>query len=141
MGDIGIRFYFFDGDKIMKVGVDTKKRFPALAGRQVPWVTVFFLRSTKEIQSIRFDPANINTAGEWKDELEGKYAAQSMEEILLGRPDNVVSLRRRSRITLTDSQKEILRNRIDWDFGTGTWDSLTPKEKALLWSTGRTFEQ
>jgi hypothetical protein len=77
MGDIGIRFYFFDGDKIMKVGVDTKKRFPALAGRQVPWVTVFFLRSTKEIQSIRFDPANINTAGEWKDELEGKYAAQA----------------------------------------------------------------
>ena len=60
MGDIGIRYYFLDGDEIMRVGVDTKKTFPKLAGRQVPWVTVLFQRSTKEILSIRFDPANIN---------------------------------------------------------------------------------
>ena len=48
MGDIGLRYYFIDGDKIMRVGVDTEKRFPKLAGRQVPWITVIFLRSTKK---------------------------------------------------------------------------------------------
>jgi hypothetical protein len=141
MGDIGIRYYFFDGDEIMRVGVDTKKLFPKLAGRQVPWVTVIYLRSNKGIQSIRFDPANINTAGEWKDDMEGRYAAQVMGEALFGRSDKVVSLRPRlSRIKLTDSQKEILRNRIDRDFGAGAWAGITPKEKALLWSTGHTFE-
>ena len=140
MGDIGIRYYFFDGDRIMRVGIDTEKRFPKLAGRQVPWVTVIFLRSTKEIQSICFDPANINPAGEWKDELEGKYAAQALGNALFGRSDKVTSLRHRPRIKLTDSQKEILRNRIDRDFGPGAWASITPKNKSLLWSTGRTYE-
>jgi hypothetical protein len=38
------------------------------------------------------------------------------------------------------TNKEILRNRIDRDFGPGAWASITPNEKALLWSTGRTFE-
>jgi hypothetical protein len=46
MGDIGIRYYFFDGDKIMRVGIDTERCFPELAGRQVPWITVIYLRST-----------------------------------------------------------------------------------------------
>jgi DMSO/TMAO reductase YedYZ molybdopterin-dependent catalytic subunit len=143
MGDIGLRYYFFDGDRIMRVGVDTKKRFPNLAGRQVPWVTVIYLKSNKQIQSIRFDPANINEAGEWTSDIEDRYAAQVMQDIFTRRSNKVASLRASymSSIKLTDSQKEILRNRIDRDFGVGTWNSIAPKEKALLWSTRRTYEQ
>ncbi len=142
MGDIGIRYYFFDGDEIMRVGVDTEKRFPKLAGRQVPWVTVFFSRSTKEILSVRFDPANINPAGEWTSDIEDHYAAQALEEFFTVGSGKVASLRPSymSSIKLTDSQKEILRSRIDRDFGAGSWNSIPPKNKALLWSTGRTYE-
>jgi hypothetical protein len=140
MGDIGIRYYFLDGDRIFRVGVDAK-HFPKLAGRQMPWVTVLFQRSNKEILSIRFDPANINPDGEWTSNMEDRYAVQALGEALFGRSDKVASLRPYlSRIKLTDSQKEILRNRIDRDFGPGSWESITPKEKALLWSTGRTYE-
>jgi|GEM_PF-2630730 hypothetical protein len=139
---LGLRYYFFDGNKIMRVGIDTEKLFPKLAGRQVPWVTVIYDRSTKELWSIRFDPANINPAGEWTSDIEDRYAAQALGEILFGRSSKVASLRTSymSSIKLTDSQKEILRNRIDRDFGPGTWDSIPPKNKALLWSTGHTYE-
>jgi hypothetical protein len=87
------------------------------------------------------DPANINQAGEWTSDIEDRYAAQVLGEALSGRSDKVISLRPYlSRIKLTDSQREILRNRIDVDFGAGTWDNIPPKNKALLWSTGRTYE-
>ncbi len=142
MGDIGLRFYFFDGDAIMRVGVDTKKTFPKLAGRQIPWVTVLYKRGTKEIIQVRFDPANINPAGEWTSDIEDRYAAEVLEELFTERSSKVASLRASymSSIKLTDSQKEILRNRIDRDFGPGTWGNIPPKNKALLWSTGRTYE-
>ena len=141
MGDIGLRYYFFDGDEIMRVGVDTKKTFPKLAGRQIPWVTVLYQRNTKEILSVRFDPANINQAGEWTSDIEDQYAVQVMEEFFSGRSAKVTSLRPHlSHIRRTDFQKEILRNRIDRDFGAGSWASIPSKNKTLLWSTGRTYE-
>jgi hypothetical protein len=145
MGDIGFRFYFIDGDKIMRVGLDAKC-FPKLAGRQVTWITVIFQRSNKEIMSIRFDPANIDPGGNWNCDLEHKWAAATMDKIfrkvlVKEESDKVTSLRPRLlRIKLTDYQKEVLRNRIDRDFGPGSWNRITPEEKALLWSTGRTFE-
>jgi hypothetical protein len=94
-----------------------------------------------ELAAIRIDPANINRAGEWTSDIEDRYAAQALGEVLSGRSGKVISLRPcLSHIKLTDSQKEILRNQIDRNFGFGTWDSIPPKNKALLWSTGRTYE-
>ncbi len=138
---LGLRYYFLDGNEIIRVGLGTKKRFPKLAGRQVIWITVTFYKNTGELAAIRIDPANINQAGEWTSDIEDRYAAQALGEVLSGRSGKVISLRPYlSRIKLTDSQREILRNRIDVDFGAGTWDNIPPKNKALLWSTGRTYE-
>ena len=135
-----LRYYFLDGNEIIRVGIDTKKLFPKLAGRQVIWITVTFYKDTNELDSIRIDPANINQVGEWTSDIEDRYAAQVLGDALSGRSGKVISLRPYlSHIKLTDPQKDILRNRIDRDFGAGTWDSIPPKNKALLWSTGRTF--
>jgi hypothetical protein len=93
--------------------------------------------------AIRIDPANINLAGEWTSDIEDRYAAEALDKVFSRRSNKkVASLRPYlSRIKLTDSQKEILRNRIDRDFGSGAWANIPPKNKALLWSTGRTYEQ
>jgi hypothetical protein len=141
MARLGLRYYFLDGNEIIRVGLDTKKLFPKLAGKQVIWITITFHKDTMKLAAIRIDPANINQAGEWTSDIEDRYAAQVLGEALSGRSGKVISLRPYlSRIKLSDSQREILRNRIDVDFGAGTWGSIPPKNRALLWSTGRTSE-
>lgn len=47
MGDIGLRYYFLDGDKIMRIGLDAKC-FPKLAGRQVVKIEVAFNKDSKK---------------------------------------------------------------------------------------------
>jgi hypothetical protein len=130
MVKLGLRYYFLDGNEIIRVGLDTKKRFPKLAGRQIIWITVTLYKDTRELAAIRIDPANINRAGEWTSDIEDRYAAQALGEVISGRSGKVTSLRPYlSHIKLTDPQKEILRS------------SIPPKNKALLWSTGRTYER
>ena len=132
MGDIGIRYYFFDGVRIMRVGIDTKKLFPKLTGSQVPWVTVIYHRSNKEILSIRLDPANINSAGEWTHNIEDRYAAQALDEVLTKKSDKVASLRHRQQgENQTDrfSKRDILRNRIGRELGAGAWDRVSAQMK------------
>jgi hypothetical protein len=143
MVGLGLRYYFLEDNEIIRVGLDAKKRFPKLAGKQVIWITVTYHKDTMELAAIRIDPANINQAGEWTSDIEDRYAAEALEEVLFRESNRkVVSLRPYlSRMKLTDPQKEILRSRIDHDFGAGTWDSIPPKNKTLLWSTGRTSDQ
>lgn len=147
VGDVKQRVYFVEVDKVYKVGLDTKRVFPNLAGKMVPYVTVIFRKGeVPEILQVRVDPAYINPEGQWKiTDFEHRCAASAMEKIFDGLVENTKDKKvsrisyRPVRIMLTDNQKELIKVRIDKDFGVGIWNSLPPHLKMDLWKKGIGF--
>ena len=146
MSVLGMKFYFIMDKRIIKVGLDTKKRFPYLAGKKVPWITVTFNKIENRIIEIRIAPAYINSDGYWTLEVESRHVATVINKIFQGigifkeeNKGNIVSFEYKpTLIKLTDFQKELVKKRIDHDFGKGTWDRLPPSFKVNLWSKGIT---
>jgi len=141
MSNIGVKIYFIEGEKIYRVGLNTKKRFLHLAGKTIPYVTFIFMKGdSPEILEIRVDPAYINPEGYWSvSEFDRKRVAYVIGEFLSpNKNKKITKLRPRPFIDiLTNKQKEIIIERFKKDFGPGSWETLPYNCKMDLWKKGR----
>ncbi|MTI84911.1 MAG: hypothetical protein FH756_13690 [Firmicutes bacterium] len=144
---IGTKIYFVEKNRVYRVGLDTKKVFPALAGTMVPYVSVIYDKDdSKKITNIRIDPAYINCDGQWKvSEFEHRQMQTILDEEFSSilpevskKNEKVTSMKYKPKpIKLTDKQKELVKERIKKDFGDDAWGKLPGWAKANLWKNGR----
>lgn len=139
----GTRTYFLKEGSITRVGSDCwcSRVFPNLAGGSAVRVEVVFDRRRAYIcriiadfiffdedGRINFYPQDLRLAGL----LERGFSEPGWREKARGQ---VVFFRYRpKRVIMTDLQKRLLRERINRDFGEGTWERLPGQVRRGLWA-------
>lgn len=141
IGTIGTKLYFLEGEKIYRVGLNTKRLFPHLAEKTIPSIMFIYKKGDPpDILEIRVDSAYFDSSGKWSvSEFEHRRIAYLIGEALFPNKDDKVSkLKPRPFIrSISEKQKQIIREQFDKDFGSGAWDQFPFHLKMDLWKTGR----
>lgn len=139
----GTRTYFLKKGRIIKVGSDTwcSRVFPDLAGKSAVRVEVVFDRSRTYIVRIIMDYIYFDEDGRINHYPQDLRLAELLERGLSeserqekARGKVLLFRYRPKRVIMTDLQKQLLKERINRDFGEGTWESLPGQMRKGLWA-------
>jgi hypothetical protein len=139
---VGVKYYLIIDDRILKIGIDTKKVFPDLADKTVPAFQVIFERDNpSNILEIRIDPHHFNSCGKYEtDEFTMKKAMHAIDKTIFAKyrnNDRVIEFQPQPYINnLTEAQKALIKDQFNKDFGPNAWENLLPSMKAAFWKTG-----
>jgi len=144
MAKVGVKYYLIINDEIIKIGLDTKRVFLDLANQTVPSFQVIFKKDDPStILEIRVDPHHFDSRGKYKaDEFVMQRATTAISNAFFSADpasnNRVVELRPRAYISvLTETQKILLKSRLNKDFGPNAWESLPAHMKLVTGSSHR----
>jgi hypothetical protein len=134
------RLYLVFENAIKIIGSLSVKRFPEAAAKKIPRLIVYFdkFNGNKYISRLHFDLCKFDEEG--FHVLDSDYINHTMTKAYCGdKPygNNVTSMLDYQKIKLTDTQKKLLSDRLEKDFG-DTWKRMDTYKKALLWAKGDT---